>query len=396
MPWRSTNKILVAFKVLLFKPFLLSVVLVFISKTYSQDTTKAIQLSSDATFVIQETSSPGALTGATENPADATFSVDVFMEKNFTDINGKALMHLESGQGKGLENRFILFSNMNRDADDDLSVRVTEAYYEEQFLKGKLSLTIGKIDPTVRFDNNKIANDETTQFLGRIFRNDPAIEFTDNSIGLHLSMLPWSWLQADYGVFAGQHDFKNIHNHLFNIGQATFISIIGALQGNYRLIGWSNSDPHRAWNDSLNKEFINYGFAVSVDQQLPAGLVVFGRYGWENPDVYNPELAVLDTLNFTVNQSWSAGLQLEGKYWKRGKDVLSMAAGQIIPSKKYRNTLGNKAETEGHIEVYYNFHFNDHLSITPDYQFVWNPYGKDVSFENESISVWGLRAQVVF
>ncbi|MDO9464377.1 MAG: hypothetical protein Q7J67_03675, partial [bacterium] len=115
-----------------------------------------------------------------ESRADAPYSADVTLAKEFKEVNGRAFLHLEAGQGAGLEDNLTLYSNVNRDAgDSDAKVELTEFWYEQVLFMNKAVATFGKLDPTVDFDQNEVANDETTQFLGRIFRNSPTVEFPD-------------------------------------------------------------------------------------------------------------------------------------------------------------------------------------------------------------------------
>jgi carbohydrate-selective porin OprB len=105
-------------------------------------------------------------------------------------------------------------------------------------------------------------------------------------------------------------------------------------------------------------------------------------------------------LNYSLTHSWSTGFQVEGKPWGREKDILAFAVGQAIPSKdykKYGTQISDlKAKPEGHLEAYYNIHINDHLSISPDFQYIWNPFGRDIADDTSGIFVGGMRAQVDF
>jgi carbohydrate-selective porin OprB len=106
-------------------------------------------------------------------------------------------------------------------------------------------------------------------------------------------------------------------------------------------------------------------------------------------------------LNYSLAHSWSAGFQVEGKPWGRENDVLAFAVGQAIASKDYKKAGEaldpvRRAEPEGHIETYYRIHVNDHLLLSPDFQYIWNPFGKDVAEDANGIFVGGMRTQVDF
>ena len=140
---------------------------------------------------------------------------------------------------------------------------------------------------------------------------------------------------------------------------------------------------------------------MSFDQKISEAVTLFTRYGWQDPKTYNPDIQATGGLNYSLEHSWSAGFQVEGKLWGREKDVLAFAVGQAIASKDYKQAgealdPARKAKPEGHLEAYYRKFVNDHLSISPDFQYICNPFGKDVALDTAGIFVGGMRAQVDF
>jgi hypothetical protein len=367
---------------------------------------EGLEIGAGGTMIVQGTNNINNATSGVQRKVsrlDASYSADVTIGKEFKDSGGKAFLHLEAGQGAGLEDDLTLYSNVNRDADNDNNVRFTELWYEQAIFKDNAVLTFGKLDPTAYFDNNEVANDETTQFLGRIFRNSPVIEFADNSIGIRLAYLPMEWLELGCGVFDGNSDWEKIGDNLFNIGQVALQTNLFDLPGNYRFLSWHNNVYHTKWLDAAEKtKEANYGFGLSFDQKFTDIVTAFFRYGWQNPKVYNSDIqATGDDRNYSLEHSWSAGFQVEGKPWAREKDMLAFAVGQIFPSDEYKKAGESldperRAKTEGHLEAYYRIHVNDHLSISPDFQYIWNPFGKDVADDAGGIFVSGMRAQVDF
>ncbi len=364
---------------------------------------EGLELGAGATMVVQGTdnvnnSSDGQMLN--KSRTDVSYTADITLSKEFKEINSRAFLHLEGGQGAGLEDNLILYSNVNRDADDHENVRVTELWYEQGLFKDKVAITFGKLDPSAYFDQNEIANNETTQFLGRIFRNSPVLEFPDNTAGIRLAYMPKEWLELGYGVFDGNDDWEKIGDNLFNIGQVHFKTNFSNLPGNYRFYGWNNNVNHTKWLDTEKTKEAAYGFGLSFDQKVTDIVTAFCRYGWQNPKVYNPDIMATGDLNYSLTHSWSTGFQVEGKPWGREKDVLAFAVGQAIPSKDYKKyttqIIDPKAKPEGHLEAYYRIHVNDHLSLSPDFQYVWNPFGKDVADDTSGIFVGGMRAQVDF
>ncbi|MCK9573339.1 MAG: carbohydrate porin [Candidatus Omnitrophica bacterium] len=360
---------------------------------------KGLEISAGATMVAQGTNNVNNASDAAamkNSRTDGSYSTDITIGKEFEEIAGRTFLHLENGQGAGLEDNLTLYSNVNRDADDDVNVRVTEAWYEQGLFNDKAVITFGKLDPTVYFDDNAIANDETTQFLGRMFRNAPTIDFPDNTMGIRLAYMPKEWIEFNYGVFDGNNDWEKITDNLVNMGQVTFKTNFFNLPGNYRFYGWDNNTYYTKWLDETKTKENAYGFGLSFDQRANNIVTIFTRYGWQNPEVYSPNITVTGDLNYSLEQSWSAGFQVEGKPWGRENDVFAFAVGQIFPSEDYKKYYDYSAKPEGHLEAYYKIYVNKHLSLSPDFQYIWNPFGKDIVDDTNGVFIGGMRTQVDF
>jgi high affinity Mn2+ porin len=352
-----------------------------------------LTIGAGATFILQGTNNANGddLAKNGEDVTDVSYSMDLEFEKTFDDY-GLAFIHLETGDGAGIEDELQVFSNVNRDADDsDNSVSVTEAYYEHYFKILPLTLTFGKIDPTAYLDQNEYANDECTQFLGHIFRNSPALEFPDdNAAGVRMAIEPVDFLGLEFTAMDANADWEDAFDNMFLAGQVNIKPNILNRPGNYRVYGWFNDKDHIKWDDAEKTKEESYGFGLSFDQEITDVLGAFARYGWQDPEVY------ADESDFSLEQSWSAGIQLAGSLWNRDEDVVAIAFGQVIPSDDYKKANDLKAHTESHLEAYYNFKVNDNLSVSPDIQVIWDPYGGDATNGDKTIFVGGVRAQVDF
>ncbi|MFA4991051.1 MAG: carbohydrate porin [Candidatus Omnitrophota bacterium] len=352
-----------------------------------------LEITSAATFVAQGTNNANGdtLSQKGEDGVDASYSVDIGIEKKIEDC-GRVFAHLEPGDGAGVEDELQVFSNVNRDSNDtDNSALITEIYYEHSFKSFPLSVMAGKIDGTALVDTNEYANDETTQFLGRIFRNSPVMEFPDNTAGFMAAFNPKDYFDAALLVMDADTDWEDMGDECFLAGQLNFKPGIFSRNGNYRLIGWRNDNDHAKWNDLNNTQNSAYGFGISLDQEFTDNLGGFLRYGWQDPDVF------LNGQAFSLEQAWSLGARLKGGLWDRANDTIGLAIGQVIPSDEYKKAGADlKAENEGHLEAYYNYAFNEHLTLSPDVQFIWNPYGDDAANGKSSITIVGIRGQVDF
>lgn len=353
---------------------------------------EGLKISAGATFVVQGTINANATGSEGEDVTDGSYSADIELEKSIGDF-GAAFLHLEAGQGDGVmsPDELDLFSGVNKDATgDDADLGIAELWYEHSFLDEKIVLTTGKLDATCYFDTNELANDECTQFLSDMFKNSPVIEFPDdNAGGIRLAIDPseWlefgEWIEFGVGIFDANADWENIADNIFAIGEITLKPKLFDREGAYRFYGWFNDNDHTEYLDTTKTEEEGYGFGVSFDQELTDIIAAFFRFGWRNEEVCDCDM------------SWSIGCQVAGQQWGRTGDTFGLAIGQVMPGDDYADA-GNPDHDEGHFEAYYNVYINDHLSISPDLQIIWNPKGDGTAGRDDTITVLGLRAQLDF
>jgi carbohydrate-selective porin OprB len=367
------------------------------------------KIQADATFILQGTpNANNAADGTHKGRCDAGWSSDIFIEKSFDDW-GLALLHLEPGQGTGAEDQLALYSNVDRDSNDTGSnVPVTELWYEHYLFDKQFTITAGKLDPANYLDQNEYAFNETTQFLGRIFRNSPAIEWpNDNTLGGSITIAPKAlpYIAVNGSYFNANNSWEDVFSKPFISTELTFMpaKAFGYDEkmwgGNYRVYWWYNGLDHSKLVDQgeMTPDVVkerNYGVGLSFDQMITDVFGVFTRFGWQRPD-----LAIASTNPNTApcEGSWSAGLQVSGKLWNREDDVLGVAIGQVLPSQHYKNA-GNGGAAEGHFEAYYKVKLTKNLYISPDLQCIWNPRGISEPYQGDdnTIFVYGVRGQLDF
>ena len=121
---------------------------------------------------------------------------------------------------------------------------------------------------------------------------------------------------------------------------------------------------------------------MSADQALAEGLLVFARVGYQNEELYEFAWA------------WSLGAEFGGCYWGRDEDALGVAFGMAVISDDYKAVSDPWiSEDEAHLELYYRLQINDHLSLSPDLQVIWNAQGDD---RFEPVTVLGVRGNLEF
>ncbi len=348
-----------------------------------------------STIIGQGTNNANLEGSSNKDKFEGSFRADVEIEKEFPSLNSKAYINIRKSQGLGIDRVLALYSPANNNKQINQNFFVTSLFYEQFLFANKVLINIGKLDTTMFFDQNRVAGNDGTKFLGSIFNNNPAIEFPTQNIGVRLGWALVKWLELNYLVVNGNADLEDIDDHLFNIFQATFKPDFFEKKGYYRFIAWYNNNRHIKWSNPNGRRG-TYGFALSFDQDLTDNLTLFTRYGWEDPEVYNPEITASGNNILSLEQSWSAGGQLTGSIWGRENDVLGLAVGQVIPSGDYKKALNRNAKHEGRIELFYNVQFNEHLSFSPTLQYIWNPYGKDIADNKDNVLVYSIRTHIDF
>ena len=355
-----------------------------------KDALAGIEIGAGLTAVFQGVNEANGDTfiNGSEGVGDVSCSFDLELSREFAE-NALACVCLEAGCGGGVDDELKVFSGVNGDADDDENLRLSEAWYEYYF-NHPITLTAGKIDPSAYIDSNAYANDETTQFLSGIFINSPAIEFAESAAGLRLAWSPRDLLEVELVFVDSDADWDDFLNNPFFASQINLRPSFFEREGNYRLIGWLNEAEHSHWHDPSKSKEKGYGFGLSFDQELNDYAGVFARYAWQDSEVY-PE-----GEDFSLEASWSAGVELSGGLWQREGDVMAFACGQVIPSGDYKDVNDLEAKPETHLELYYSLKINEHLAISPDFQVIWQAYGDDPAAGSDTIVIGGLRAQLNF
>lgn len=323
-------------------------------------------------------------------------------EKKFSDW-GFAIVELVVGAGDTIEPDLDLFKNVNYNSNvTHGTLKVKHYRYEHYLFDKQLTVLIGKINTRNYFDKSVYAGDDDTQFLSWVFNKSAAIEWPSSSytFGIHVDIAPEfiEFLDLEFNYFEGDADWVRIFSQGIYTAQVK-VNTAALLQadpeqwdGNCRVYGWINSRHHSkliaatdSQQDSDDKE-VNWGFGLSLDQMITDVFGLFGRIGWQRPDLVPASGGV------TAEWAWSFGGQMKGKYWKREDDILGIAIGQVLPSKRYKKE-GNPAGVEGHLEAYYNWQIGKHIRIGPSVQLVWNPDGVG---QADPVFVYGFRTHWVF
>ena len=292
----------------------------------------------------------------------------------FTD--SEVFLRLHAGEGDGadvdLEDKGLIYGDLNTLNDNnpgDDGVNVLELYYFQGLLEGKLKLLAGKSEPVLLIDVNSYANDEYSQFVGKPFVNDVVLDAENifaPLISVGYSFNPqWkidALVQSTNRPLLSSDQQKSRYDDVFDTpfvsAQLTYTSLDleRDLIGNYRLYTFF-ATYERDKLDGNGKQK-GWGVGISFDQQISQKAGLFARAGYHNEEVYE------------VEWQWTVGAELSRLFPGREKDRLGIGlAGLHISDNVELN------DTEYHFEAYYKFLIGDAFSITPDIQYVANPFG---------------------
>jgi hypothetical protein len=345
-----------------------------------------------------------------DSPSGAGFSADLELTwKPALPVveDGELFTRIHAGYGEGADRTGggrprpaeVLLANLNTIADDntdkDGELQLLEVHYTHGFLDGRLRITGGKGEQLGFLDDNAFANDEGAQFVGKPFVNNTVLDSENEYtplIGVRFQpaeLLSLSIVGASTSrplvedsplADTSKSNYDNVFSTPFVGGQITLSPKFGELQGNYRLYGWyagydhSKLDADRNFIDGQKEE--GWGLGISADQQVTEAIGLFGRFGWNNEDVY------------VVKWEASGGANLKGLIPGRGEDEIGLGVAGLVPDGRF-----TADDPEVHLELYYRIAVTENLAFTPDLQYVWNPGGDS---DNDPVFAGMVRAEFSF
>ena len=345
-----------------------------------------------------------------DSPSGAGFTVD--LELTWHPAlpvmeDGEFYVRIHAGSGTGADRGGqpnnpvnVLLANLNTIADDntggdDTSLELLEAHYTHNFLNETLNVTTGKAKNLMFLDGNAFANNDKQQFVGKPFVNNSVLdseseytpligaEFKPMEL-LALSVVGTStsrpYAEGTPLENTAKSKYDNVFSTPFLGSQLTVSPKFGELEGNYRFYGWYAGYNHSKLDSDRNpidgQKDKGWGLGISADQQVTEMIGLFGRFGWNNEDVY------------VVQWEASGGVNLKRLIPGRDEDNLGLGFAALTPGDRY-----SENDPEYHLEVYYRIAVTENLAFTPDFQYVWNPGGDS---DNDGIFAGMVRAEFNF
>jgi hypothetical protein len=377
---------------------------------------EGISVDASVVSMVQQVGRRAAASGRSESRLNYRGDVGITLPGGgFGDVDGAFFAQVRLGQGEGVSLRPTYTSTPNtttfqvtgaNDPDSSFAV-LGQAWYQldvplprggfKPQSTHRLTFNIGKMDPFVFFDQNAAADDESVTFVNNAFVHNPLLD-SGGDIGADAyGFMPgariaytnernkariWS---ASFGVFGSgpAANFSGSLDQPLMIAQLEMSApLLPGLPGNYRLYAWRNG---RAQHFD-GGEASHAGWGISADQRLGRAVTLFGRYGRRISG------------RGTFDDALTLGAQVGGDYWRRAADALGVAAGVLPTSPAYRDATADgllsgyaARGSERVAEIYYRYHLNDHVEVTPNLQWIQRPGGDGTA---PAITVFGLRANL--
>lgn len=268
-----------------------------------------------------------------------------------------------------------------------------------------LALSVGKFSVADFFDQNRYSHDPRSQFLNWSLMSNGAWDYPANTRGYTVGAVaewvtPVAALRVASTLVPEQANGPTLNPH-YRKAHAETAELTrtyrgaGGRTGTVRLLGFRNVANMGSYRHALAREDLDlpatrrvgrskYGLGLNAEQELTDWLGAFGRASWND--------GRHETWAFTeIDQSGSLGLVAGGQRWHRPDDALGVAVvanGISGPHRQFLAAGGHgfmvgdgqlRYGPEAIAEVYYAFSLpRQHVSISPDYQFVLNPgYNRD-------------------
>lgn len=388
------------------------------SKAARVDAFDGVSVEGSLVGVAQQLNAAGAASGKRESRLDYRGDLNLTVPAGEVGASeGKFFAQLRFGQGEGVGLRpaytgavnSVAFQTAASQPDDSFAI-LAQAWYQldtplgdnARTSKQHMEFTVGKMDPFVFFDQNAIADDESSRFLNNALVHNPLLDsggdvgadtygFTPGVRVAYVNEENGSWGASMAAFSSGQGaNFSGSPAKPFIIGQLeTQLRPWVGLEGNYRLYAWQNGQG----NNYDGRIASHQGWGFSLDQRVADAVTLFSRYGQQ----------VKGDVRF--NRAFTLGSEIGGSYWGRSADAIGIAGAWLKTSKGYRaaattldldgdgspDPAASGAETIA--ELYYRYQLNPQIALSPDFQLIRRPQGQGSA---RAVKAVGLRAALKF
>lgn len=203
----------------------------------------------------------------------------------------------------------------------------------------RYSLTVGRFTVTDFFDNNRYTHDPRTQFMGWGVMYNGAWDYAADTRGYtwgwvhELHTKRWSLRYASVAeplVANGEQFDRRVLRDRGDVVEGEIDGKLHGHQGAVRALSYFNHTDSGHYADAIHLAeethttpdilavrhtgTLKYGFGVSADQEIAAGIGVFGRLGWNDGKTQSFAFTAIDRLV-------TLGISVSGARWHRPEDT---------------------------------------------------------------------------
>ena len=240
----------------------------------------SVNVTGGITAALQGTSGNDDSTAETKNSTDFSYSLDLNLNSEIAPKHN-FFVHIETGEGKGVNDNFATFISPNYDPFNTLNpdtghqdITISQAFYEGFFLEEMLTADIGKMDIHSFSDENNFAGDENSQFMAGLFVRLPGTLFAelddDYSPGIRFFLAPNEWFEVTYVVASAAND--SVGKDVYHVGQVNIKPNVFDLEGNYRFYFIRDGRNYTKIDEIDKTATSNFGWGVSFDQLITENL----------------------------------------------------------------------------------------------------------------------------
>lgn len=260
----------------------------------------------------------------------------------------------------------------------DAGSLLTNLYWQQSFNNNRLAFVAGIVDVTDYVAVYGLVN-PWTDFINLVFSTDPTIPVPNQGLGAavrtnfadnYYILVGLADANGDPGEPQDSFDsFFNDHEYFKHIELGWFSSWENRFTDNIHLTAWQVDEREAALVPN------GWGAAFSFSRKFNDRWLPFVRAGYS------------DGGGVILERSVSVGV---GYFMTTRSDEIGVGLNWGRPSEK---TFGPDLDDQYTAEMYYRFQLFQHVSVTPDFQYLANPA---LNLDEDSIWVAGLRARVVF
>lgn len=295
--------------------------------------------------------------------------------------NGRLFLLGQSNHGRGI-NSLVGSANTISNTEDSEFTQLSEFFFEQSWLDGRLFVRLGKQDASRDFALSPYGSDFINNNFG-MFPTSPLPNYAANGLGAVLVVQPVSWLFTRAAIFEGSPEVGSLgFDSAFRKG-AGFTLVAGAAVVN-TVLNAERTTSLSFWRQTRDDfpENYNWGFFVqhdvrifTADAESERGLVATARFSWAMPD------------RNLITFYGGGGLTWRG-ISSREADSIGVGFGVLGISEQLLGSPGNGSEI--FVEAFYKMRVIEFFSLQPTFQYYRTPGG-----DGPDAFIAGVRLELV-